>query len=327
MRNRVELVLLAWINLSCSVIAPPVAHAQSTLSPGFKAEGAGLTPSAQAGREIWFHATAFNDRFYTYSYPQRLGAAIDWYRILAAENKRDLFQAWGAIPDPDCCVPGDANCPAKGLDETFGFQWCPGDTEPLQFVGREGYRDPACDLADAPFDATTPHGSADQRQDRCDLLFGTSTGALGLRKFPNPCFDAAKWEKLNGSRATWNGYRKAWSTRPGSDDSRATKLFDGSVEPPFRIGMACGACHISYKPTKPPGDPNNPKWENIDGLVGNEYSRVSQMLASGMSQHSLEWQLIARAQPGTVDIGASDGHGVEPGHHECHHQFRAAARA
>ncbi|HEV7820403.1 MAG TPA: hypothetical protein VGO84_04430, partial [Burkholderiales bacterium] len=304
MRNRFRPFLLVWIVLACWAIAPPVARAQSTLSPGFKAEGVHLTPSQQAGRDIWFHATAFNDRFYTYSYPQRLGAAIDWYRILAAANKRDLFQAWGAIPDPDCCVPGDPNCLAKSLDETFGFQWCPGDTELLRFVGKEGYRDPACDLADAPFDTTTPHGSVDQRQDRCDLLFGTSTGALGLRKFPNPRFDAARWKKLNGSPASWDGYRKASPPASGADDSHARKFFDGSVETPFRIGMACGACHISYKPTKPPADTNNPKWENIDGLVGNQYSRVSQMLASGMSRHSLEWQLIARARPGTVDTSA-----------------------
>ena len=90
----------------------------------------------------------------------------------------------------------------------------------------------------------------------------------------------------------------------GSGDSRNNRLFDGSVEPPFRIGMSCGACHISYNPFKPPADANNPKWENIDGLVGNQYSRISQLLASGMSQHVLEWQLIARTRPGTVDTSA-----------------------
>ena len=68
--------------------------------------------------------------------------------------------------------------------------------------------------------------------------------------------------------------------------------------------MSCGACHISYSALKPPADPNNPKWENIDGLVGNQFSRVSQLLASGMSQHLLEWQLIARARPGVVDTSA-----------------------
>ena len=230
-------VLLAAV---CGFWQTGDAFSQSKLSPGYAAGDAGLTPSQRAGREIWFFATAFNDRFYTYSYPQRLGAAIDWYLVLAAKNKADLFQAWGGIPDPDCCVPGANNCPAKSLDETYGFQFCPGDAELLKFVGKEGYTDPACNIADAPFDTSTPHGSTDNRQSACDLKFGTSTGILGLRKFPNPRFDAAKWTKLNGSPASWEAYRKPMSEKPESADSRATRLFDGAIEPPFRIGMACG---------------------------------------------------------------------------------------
>lgn len=174
----------------------------------------------------------------------------------------------------------------------------------LTFVGKNGYRDPACDFQDAPFDASTPHGSVDQRQTACDLRFGTSTGVLGLRKFPNPRFDAAKWDKLNGSRATWDGYRAVLAAGALSPDAPVTRLFDASVEPPFRIGMACGACHISYDPLRPPADPSNPRWENISGLVGNQFSRMSQMLASGLSRHQLEWQLIAQGRPGTVDTSA-----------------------
>src|SRR5260370_15492172 len=140
-------LLSTWIALVFLSQAPAsTAHAQSSLNPGFAASDSQYSPSARAGREIWFFATAFNDRFYTYSYAQRLGGAIDWFRILAANNKHDLFQGWGAIPDPDCCVPGDPNCPAKSLDETYGFQWCRGDEELLKFVGKEGYRDPACDF-------------------------------------------------------------------------------------------------------------------------------------------------------------------------------------
>lgn len=283
---------------------PSAAVAQSWVSEEFARTGAQLTPSERAGRDIWFFATASSDRFYTYSYPQRLGAAIDWYKILAAKNRKDLFQGWGAIPDPDCCIPGDANCRAKTLDETFGFPWCPGDDKLLPFVGKEGYRDPGCDLPDATFQANTAHGGSDQRQSGCDLKFGTSTGALGLRKFPNPRFNAAKWVKLNGSPGNWDAYRSALSSDPANPDARKNRLFDGSVEPPFRIGMACGACHIAYDPLKAPADPNAPKWENIDGLVGNQYSRISLMLASGLSQNHLEWQLIARARPGTVDTSA-----------------------
>lgn len=297
-------LLLTAIFVLAIFVTTDRANAQSSLNPGYAEQDAKFSPSARAGREIWFFATAFNDRFYTYSYPQRLGGGIDWFKILAAKNKRDLFPGWGITPDPDCCIPGDANCPARSLEETYGFQYCKGDEELLKFVGRTGYRDPACDFKDSPFDTTTAHGARDQRQNPCDLQFGTSTGALGLRKFPNPRFDADKWRKLNGSLATWDAYGKFMSGDSGDGDSRTNRLFDGSIEPPFRIGMSCGACHISYDPVKPPADASNPKWENIDGLVGNQFSRVSQLLASGMSQHLIEWQLIARTRPGTVDTSA-----------------------
>ena len=305
MHGHVWVRAIVWaFAAALSVTIAGSAVAQTQFSPGYAAGDARFNASERAGREIWFFATAFNDRFYTYSYAQRLGGGIDWFRILAAKRKGDLFQGWGAIPDPDCCIPGDPNCPKKSLEETYGFQYCPGDDKLLEFVGKEGYRDPACDFQDAAFNASTPHGAVDQRQSACDLRFGTSTGALGLRKFPNPRFDPVKWRKLNGSLATWEGYGSFLSGDTGDGDSRTNRLFDGSIEPPFRIGMACGACHIAYDPLKPPANVNDPKWENIDGLVGNQYSRISQLLASGMSQHVLEWQLIARTRPGTVDTSA-----------------------
>ena len=152
--------LIAGLTLALLLSLPAPSRAQSVLSPAFAATDAGLSPEARAGREIWMFATAFNDRFFTYTYPQRLGGAIDWYGILRADRRQDLFEAWGAIPDPDCCVPGDPDCPARSSTETYGFLWCPGDDALLSFVGREGYRDPACDFEDAPFDTSTPHGSA-----------------------------------------------------------------------------------------------------------------------------------------------------------------------
>ena len=73
---------------------------------------------------------------------------IDWYRVLNTKERGDRFKAWGLINDPGCCVPGSKGCEAKSYDETYGFDWCPGDEELLSFVGKTGYRDPACDLAD-----------------------------------------------------------------------------------------------------------------------------------------------------------------------------------
>lgn len=269
--------------------------------PGFYQGAAGLTPSQMAGREIWYKATAGNDRFHTYVFQQRVGVLIDWYRVLRADEHADRFKAWGLINDPGCCIPGSTNCPAKSLEETYGFEWCPGDEALLSYVGKPGYRDPACDFKDAPVEGA----AADQRQSPCDLAFGTSSGALGIRKFPNPKFNADAWRKLNGGKlGSWEGYNKKLSGDPSHSDSQVSRLLDASIEPPFRVGMSCGGCHIAFDPTRPPKDPTNPQWDNIKGLVGNQYSRFSEIMVSGMGKHSLEWQVFSHARPGTTDTSA-----------------------
>ncbi|MBA3966187.1 MAG: cytochrome c [Nitrospirales bacterium] len=253
-----------------------------------------LTNSELIGKYIWFCATAGNARFFSYTYPQRMEILIDWYRVLNTDKRDGRFQDWGLMIDPDCCKPGAPNCPARHMDETYGFDWCPGDENLLSFVGKRasdggpGYRDPACDLSEdnSHSDKKIP-GKQDHRQSSCDLAFGTSTGALGFRKFPNPRFDRETWVNVNGRPGTWEGYQR--------------RLDDASIEPPFLIGMACGACHIAFDPLKPPKNPAHPQWENLSGTVGNQYSRVSQIFASGMPEDSLEWQVFAYARPGVVD--------------------------
>ena len=125
-----------------------------------------------------------------------------------------------------------------------------------------------------------------------------------MRKFPNPRFDKNKWLKLNGSLGSWDGYNKKLSADAKNSDSRVSRLADGSIEPPFLIGTSCGSCHIAFDPVHPPSDPANPKWENIKGTVGNQYSRMSEMLTSGMPVDSLEWQVFSHARPGTNDTSA-----------------------
>ena len=297
--------MLAQATPATAPPATPTSSGAAPDNPGFYAGETGMSASERAGREIWYKATAGNARFHTYVFQQRINVLIDWYRVLNAKERNDRFAAWGIINDPGCCVPGSDGCPAKSLDETYGFDWCPGDAELLAFVGREGYRDPACDYRDAPADSADPHHKAkDQRQSSCDLAFGTSTGALGIRKFPNPRFDKARWLKVNGNLASWEGYRGRLSNDPRTSDSALNRLADGSIEPPFLIGTACGSCHIAFDPLNPPQDPANPKWENIKGAVGNQYSRISEILTSGMSGTTLEAQMFAHARPGTSDTSA-----------------------
>lgn len=286
-----------------AVPEPPAVQATYD-EPGFRAGEAGLSPSARAGREIWYKATAGNDRFHTYVFQQRLGVTIDWFRVLRSDERGDRFRAWGAINDPGCCSPGSPKCPAQSARDTYGFDWCPGDEELLKYVGRQGYRDPACDFKDAPLDPNDPHGTSEQRQAACDLKFGTSTGALGFRKFPNPKFDRDAWIKVNGSLSNWEGYSRKLADKGSAGEAPATHLQDGSVEPPFLIGISCGSCHIAFDPLNPPADPANPRWENIKGLLGNQYTRISEIMVSGMPRNTLEWQVFAHARPGTSDTSA-----------------------
>lgn len=276
--------------------------------PGFYVGEDGLNASQRAGREIWYKATAGNSRFHTYTFQQRVGVLIDWFRVLDSRERDDRFRAWGIINDPGCCTPGSEGCPAKRLEETYGFDWCPGDDQLLQFVGKQGYRDPACDYQEAPLDAGDPHQQAgDQRQSACDLAFGTSTGALGFRKFPNPRFDRQRWQAVNGGTASWGGYNKplvADASVAERADAAVSHLSDASIEPPFLIGIACGSCHIAFDPLNPPRDPAHPEWANIKGAVGNQYTRISEILGSGMSRNTLEFQVFAHARPGTSDTSA-----------------------
>jgi len=271
---------------------------------GFEEAEAGLSPSARAGREIWFKATAGNARFHTYTFQQRITALIDWYGVLRSDARDTRFRTWGLINDPGCCKPGTDGCPAKSYEETYGFDWCPGDQELLKFVGKPGYRDPACDFNDADAAEGDPDGHRQGREDSCNLAFGTSSGALGFRKFPNPRFDAAAWQQLNGRLGTWEGYSRKLSNDPARADFKLRKLADASIEPPFLIGTACASCHVAFDPAKPPVDPEQPKWENLSGLVGNQYIRVSEILISGMPHDDLLWQIFSHARPGTSDTSA-----------------------
>jgi hypothetical protein len=295
-----SLVFLTGIAIG-SLLTMPVGAEPS--DAGFHAGAADLTPSERAGREIWYKATAGNDRFHTYVFQQRMGVLIDWWRVLRNDKRDERFKIWGLVNNPGCCTPGSAGCPAKSLDETFGFDWCYGDDELLKYVGRDGYRDPACDFVDPAMPADHPHQG--KRENPCHLAFGTSTGAMGLRKFPNPRFNREAWIKVNGGKAgTWEGFAKRMSDSKDVSDYQARKLADGSIEPPFLVGMACGACHIAFDPANPPADAANPKWENLIGAIGNQYTRMSELMVSGMSQDSLQWQVFSHTRPGVVDTSA-----------------------
>jgi hypothetical protein len=104
-----------------------------------------------------------------------------------------------------------------------------------------------------------------------------SSGVVGLRKFRNPKFDKFTWDV------------KKYLADPAT------------VEPPYLIGMTCGFCHIGFNPLYPPKDPENPRWYNLSGAVGNQYFKEGTLFGLKMTPQDFRWH-VANSQPaGTSD--------------------------
>ncbi|MCP3962190.1 MAG: hypothetical protein GY719_30475 [bacterium] len=103
-----------------------------------------------------------------------------------------------------------------------------------------------------------------------------AAGAMGFRKRPNPKYKPELWdaEKYVGNPL---------------------------IEPPYRIGLTCGICHLGFSPTNPPADPANPSWENIDTVAGNQYLDEAFLYRLAVDEEHTEWQVLKSHSRGVVD--------------------------
>src|SRR5581483_11108487 len=93
-------------------------------------------------------------------------------------------------------------------------------------------------------------------------VYGYPSGAVGLRLFPNPMFDAA-------AERRWDPKLYYSDTSEGRRYAR-----DPGTVRPYRVGMSCGYCHIAPHPLKPPLDSEFPRWENLSNNIGNQFMRI-----------------------------------------------------
>lgn len=196
------------------------------------------------GCYVWFMWTGGGEIMWREFARRKL---IDIFAIKASGryDRQALWKEFGVINDPSCV--------ARSTPDRYGL-----------------YLD---DCAD-----DTPRDGGKAR------FPGEPFGVIGLRKFPNPKFDAAKWS--------------------------AAKYFAGdtSIEPPYLVGMTCAVCHASFNPTNPPADPANPRAENIIGTIGNIYLREGRLFTAQFSPDDFLWQYGAAQPAGTSDTSrvASD---------------------
>ena len=118
-----------------------------------------------------------------------------------------------------------------------------------------------------------------------EKIYGKSSGVLGFRLFPNPAFNAEAQKK-------WDGQR--FMTDP-------SYFNDNKLVRPYRVGVACGACHISPYPGNPPADPENPRWENLASAIGNQYLNEGKVFACNVEKGGLFYEMLAAQPRGTSD--------------------------
>lgn len=116
-------------------------------------------------------------------------------------------------------------------------------------------------------------------------FYGYGSGIMGLRLFPNPAFD----EKA----------QKRWNAERYYTDS--SYYNDRTLVKPYRVGMACGFCHISLNPSRPPADPENPKWENLNSNPGAQYFWVDRIFVWNPVEKNFAYQLFHTSRPGALD--------------------------
>jgi hypothetical protein len=116
-------------------------------------------------------------------------------------------------------------------------------------------------------------------------VYGRSTGIMGFRLFDNPDFKGEAVKKWDANR-----YYSDPDYAMGRDLVR-----------PYRVGIACGSCHIAFNPCKPPDEPENPKWENLASAIGNQYIREGRVFANLVKEGGFFWEMLKAQPPGTSD--------------------------
>lgn len=119
-------------------------------------------------------------------------------------------------------------------------------------------------------------------------VYGRASGIVGLRLFPNPDFDEAA--------------RKNWDAQRFYDDPNYYRR--KQLIRPYRVGMACGFCHVGPHPLHPPDDPEHPAWSNLSSNIGAQYLKAAHVFILPKQEDNFLFQVVNSMPPGTIDTSA-----------------------
>jgi hypothetical protein len=111
-----------------------------------------------------------------------------------------------------------------------------------------------------------------------------SSGVLGYRKYlQDPTLD-------EGGKVVFDP-----ATSPYREDELKQNLR-------YVLGGPCVQCHVAFDPTRPPADPNAPRWENLHATIGNQYTTQPLQYVMGVPEDNFVRQVLAHGhRTGTID--------------------------
>ncbi len=245
--------------------------------------GVQLTPEEVRGRNMWLVWTGGDDRFWDKVTKDSL-ATFDLLKIVTSHPSQtycggqhcDRNSRWhwlGAVNEP-CFEKPTAPNPRR-----FGL-W-------LDKRSANCAPDPFEDETKYPGVKIGARGTTFKDGSKLPVgsYFGYDTGILGLRLFPNPDFNEAAEEKWDPER---------YYTDPNY-------YSDPDLVRPYRVGMACGFCHVGPSPIHPPADPADPQWADLNSTVGSQYLWMDRVFVYAADIKNFMFQLVHSYPPGTMD--------------------------
>ncbi|MEY4748097.1 MAG: hypothetical protein RIQ60_311 [Pseudomonadota bacterium] len=246
-----------------------VAASLQAYVPGIKPADA--VKAVVMGRNNWNVWTAGNDRLWDQLASESRGS-LDFLKVLSNHpslkaSRDNRWNYLGVVNEP--CF----NKSAGPREDRFGL-WL-------------DLRDAACPADPFENEQKYPGVKIGSRGDAVPVgsYYGYATGVVGLRLFPNPAFDAAAKKK-------WDPVR--YYTDPSYYN-------DKDLVRPYRVGMSCGFCHVGPNPSRPPADPEHPKWENLNSNPGAQYFWVDRIFSAGADPSNFAFQLFHTSRPGALD--------------------------
>jgi hypothetical protein len=236
--------------------------------------GVTLSDAEIKGRNMWLLWTGGNDRFWDILIKNSFGTFDLLKTISSAPGLRysrdNRWSYFGVINEPCFDKPTGPDPRRFGLWLDQRRSDCPNGPDP--FANADKY--PGVKLGARGSEALPVRS-----------YYGEPTGIIGLRLFANPDFDEAA--------------RKRWDPVRFYNDPTYYQQKD--LIRPYRVGMACGFCHIGPSPTNPPADPEHPDMANLNSTVGSQYFWFDRVFVWSADASNYIFQLLHAYKPGTLD--------------------------